>query len=128
MEGLLPLPRVSTTPRPLSIPVAGVDGGPQREGHTSLRDNAAHYRLHILPCVGVKHIAEWTRDDMRRLLRYLDAKIVAGEISWKTTRNVVRNGFGAPFPGSWHARTTEGIRRCGQPPTIAQPAICGLAF
>ena len=57
-------------------------------GQTSTRENASHYRIHIQPSLGPKHVRDWTRDDLRKLSRDLDAKIRAKELSWKSAWNV----------------------------------------
>jgi integrase len=56
-------------------------------GQTSTRDNLAHYRFHILPSIGPRHVRDWTREDLRKLSRDLDGKVRAREISWKTATN-----------------------------------------
>lgn len=68
------------------------------KGRTSTRDNDAHWRVHIEPVIGHKHIAAWTRDDLRALARALDekvqragssdAKVKRSAVSWKTAQNV----------------------------------------
>lgn len=57
-------------------------------GFTSTSDNEGHYREHIVPAIGAKHVRHWTTDDMRSLSRALDAKAQAGSISAKTAQNV----------------------------------------
>ncbi len=57
-------------------------------GYTSTRDNEAHYREHIVPALGPKHVRHWTRDDMRGLSLALDRKVQAKALSWKTALNV----------------------------------------
>ncbi len=57
-------------------------------GQTSTRENASHYRIHIQPSVGSKHVRDWTRDDLRKLSRDLDAKVATKELSWKSAWNV----------------------------------------
>jgi len=62
------------------------------------KDNDAHWRVHIEPVLGHKHIKDWTRDDMRALSRALDEKVQrAGSddpsvrrtaIDWKTAQNI----------------------------------------
>jgi len=46
------------------------------------------YNAHIAPVLGDKKPADWTREDCERLVRELDAKVVAGKLSWKTAANV----------------------------------------
>ena len=60
----------------------------QARGYSATGDNAAHYRLHIAPSIGDKHIRTWARDDLRKLSHDLDTKVQAREISWKTAANV----------------------------------------
>jgi len=50
-------------------------------GHTSIREPMAHYRMHIRPQLGAKHIREWTGDDMRELSAVLDRKVQASEVA-----------------------------------------------
>ncbi len=38
--------------------------------------------------MGPKHVGEWTRDDLRKLSRELDAKVQANDLSWKAAQNV----------------------------------------
>ena len=68
------------------------------KGRTSTRDNEAHWRVHIEPAIGGKHIRAWTRDDLRALSRALDEKVRRisstnpitrkSAMSWKTAQNV----------------------------------------
>lgn len=59
-----------------------------RRGLTAVRENESHWRMHIEPVLGVKHIKAWTPEDLRALVTSLDGKIEAGALSWKTARNV----------------------------------------
>jgi integrase len=45
------------------------------------------WKRHVQPVVGA-HVRHWTRDDFRRLSRALDDRVHAGELSWRTARNV----------------------------------------
>ncbi|MGD0679646.1 MAG: site-specific integrase [Polyangiaceae bacterium] len=54
----------------------------------STRENEAHYKHHIAPATGGKHVRDWTADDFRRLSRELDAKVQAGALKWKTAWNI----------------------------------------
>jgi integrase len=70
----------------------------QKKGQTSTRENDAHWRVHIEPVLGAKHIKAWTRDDLRALSRALDEKIERygsdepvvrkTGVSWKTAQNI----------------------------------------
>ncbi|MGC4088435.1 MAG: hypothetical protein QM756_11165 [Polyangiaceae bacterium] len=60
----------------------------KKRGYTSTPENASHYREHIEPAIGPKHVRDWTADDLRLLTRVLDAKVQACELSWKTAANV----------------------------------------
>ncbi len=57
-------------------------------GLTSARDSLAHWNTHLAATLGVKHPLHWTRDDFRQLSVQLDAKVQAGDMSWKTAVNV----------------------------------------
>ncbi len=60
-----------------------------REGRvSSLRDDRSRMRDHVLPTLGTLDAATFTRDDVERLRDALDAKIVAGELAWKTVGSV----------------------------------------
>ncbi len=54
----------------------------------SASENAGAYRNHIRALIGHKHVREWTAEDLRRLVAYLDDKISRGELKWKSTRNI----------------------------------------
>ena len=56
-------------------------------GLTSVRENDAHWRCHLAPTLASKHPKDWTAEDMREVVRTLDAKAKAGELSWKTAVN-----------------------------------------
>lgn len=56
-------------------------------GHTSTREDEAHYRKYVVPTIGPKHVRDWTPDDLRALSRDLDRRVQAVECSWKTARN-----------------------------------------
>jgi hypothetical protein len=79
------------------VPAAAVDDAvrwfeawmKERKGRlTSTADNEVHYRLHIKPVVGGKHVRDWTRGDLRAVAAYLDAKVAAGEILSKSAANI----------------------------------------
>jgi len=58
------------------------------KGLTSTRDNRGHWREHIKPALGPKHVRDWTAEDMRALVAALDGKVRAGAIEWKTAVHV----------------------------------------
>jgi integrase len=58
-----------------------------RRGLTSVRENDGHWRVHISPVLGDKPPRDWTAADLRELVRQLDAKVLAGELAWKTACN-----------------------------------------
>ena len=47
-----------------------------------------HLRKHILPLIWNRTMQDLTRADVERIVASLDAKVRAGEISWKTAMNV----------------------------------------
>lgn len=56
-----------------------------REGRVaSIRDDRSRMRDHVLPVLGSLDAAKFTRDDVEQLRDALDAKIVKGELAWKT--------------------------------------------
>ena len=57
------------------------------KGLTATRDNRTHYTFHIQPALP-KHVRDWNREDVRALVRSLDAKVQAGTIDWKYAKNV----------------------------------------
>ena len=57
-------------------------------GLTSVKDNEAHYRLHIRPVTMGKHVRDWSAEDMRAIVASLDGKIARDEISAKFASNV----------------------------------------
>lgn len=57
-------------------------------GQTSMRDKRAHWKHHLSPAMGGKHPKHWTEAMLRSLVRMLDEKQHAGEISPKTARNI----------------------------------------
>jgi hypothetical protein len=77
-----------------TAPVAGPAGAPvespgdkwftawetsrKAKGLTSTRDNRSHYEIHIRPALDGKHVRDWTPEDVRALVRSLDAKVQAG--------------------------------------------------
>lgn len=60
----------------------------KRRGYTSTPENESHYRQHIEPAIGPKHVRQWTADDLRLLTNVLDGKVQEATISWKMARNV----------------------------------------
>ncbi len=63
-------------------------GARRSRGHTSVREDDSHYRVHIKVVIGDKPIRDWTADDLRALSRNLDAKVASGAMSSKTATNV----------------------------------------
>ncbi len=58
-------------------------------GKTSTTTTAeSHHEHHIAPVLGDKHVALWSVDDLRKLVRALDAKVSSGELKWKSSVNV----------------------------------------
>jgi integrase len=57
------------------------------KGLTSTSDNRAHFYKHVYPSIGGKFLRDWTVDDVRGIVRVLDAKVQATEISWKYAKN-----------------------------------------
>ena len=57
-------------------------------GQTSSADKWSHYVHHIRPCLGSKHVRDWTAEDLRQLVGALDRRVMGGELAWKTARNV----------------------------------------
>ena len=51
-------------------------------------ENTSHYVEYIKPAIGPKHIRTWTKADLRKLVRDLDAKVQRGDIAWKTAINI----------------------------------------
>lgn len=60
-----------------------------RKGQTSSPiDVEGHYDHHVVPVLADKHVRAWTADDLRKVVRALDARVEAGELKWKTAVNV----------------------------------------
>lgn len=60
-----------------------------RDGRVhSIRDDRGRMRLHVLPTLGPLDARTFGRDDVERLRDDLDAKIVKGELAWKTAASV----------------------------------------
>ncbi len=60
-----------------------------REGRVnSIRDDRGRMRLHVAPILGPLDARKFTRDDVERVRDDLDAKIVRGELAWKTAASV----------------------------------------
>lgn len=92
-QGLGAAPRAGRVRRKLDAGSAGAwfdtwIADREAKGYTSTRDNVSHYREHIEPMLGEIHIRDWTPDDLRGLCRYLDTKVQAGGMAWKTATNV----------------------------------------
>jgi integrase len=54
----------------------------------SVDDDRARMRLHVLPTLGPLDARAFTRDDVERLRDELDAKILRGDLAWKTATSV----------------------------------------
>ena len=52
-----------------------------------MRENDAHWRVHLAPVLGWKHPRDWAAGDMREVVRTLDVKVRDGALSWKTAAN-----------------------------------------
>lgn len=59
-----------------------------RERRGLVRSVASNIDLYIAPATMKKHVRDWTSEDLRGLVRLLDTKVQAGEISWKTATNI----------------------------------------
>jgi len=60
----------------------------EREGRLSEDSSRGHFNNHVTPLLGHKHVQDWTAADLREVVRRLDAKVEAGEITGKTALNV----------------------------------------
>lgn len=60
----------------------------EARGLTSVGDDRGRFRVHVDPVIGALPMAAVTRDDVEAVVRSLDAKVRAGELSWKTANNV----------------------------------------
>lgn len=56
-------------------------------GLTSVRDDRGRFRRHVAPVIGGLAMTSVTRENLEELVRSLDAKVQAGELSWKTSQN-----------------------------------------
>ncbi len=59
-----------------------------RERRGIVRSVASNINGYIAPATHSKHVRDWTAEDLRVLVRLLDAKVQAAEISWKTATNI----------------------------------------
>ena len=62
----------------------------EKKGQTSTRENDAHWRVHIQPVFGPKHIKDSTRDDLRALKLLLDQEGFgekAVQTAWRDQKN-----------------------------------------
>lgn len=57
-------------------------------GLTSVKDDRSRFTQHIAPVLGQLAMTAVGRADIERLVRALDAKVQASELSWKTSQNV----------------------------------------
>ncbi|MGA2451637.1 MAG: hypothetical protein ABTD50_23520 [Polyangiaceae bacterium] len=72
-----------------------------REGRVnSIRDDRSLIRDHVLPVLGPLDVRTFTRDDVERLRDALDAKIVKGELAWKTVAFVWMEAIARKSSGS----------------------------
>jgi hypothetical protein len=59
----------------------------EARGLTSVRDDRGRFARHVAPVLGPLRMETVSRADVERLVRALDAKVQAGELSWKTSQN-----------------------------------------
>ena len=59
----------------------------ERRGLTTVRDDRGRLTTHVFPTLRDKPVAGIAREDMEDLVEALDAKVRAGELSWKTAWN-----------------------------------------
>jgi len=60
----------------------------REKGYSSVKDDEGRLKNHVFAEFGSRPIKRVTRKDIERLVEKLDAKALAGEISWKTAVNV----------------------------------------
>jgi integrase len=60
----------------------------EARGLTSVRDDRGRFVHHVAPVFGELLMSAVTRADVERLVRTLDAKVQAEQLSWKTAQNV----------------------------------------
>jgi integrase len=59
----------------------------EARGLTSVRDDRGRFARHVAPVLGRLAMTTVRREDIEQLVRTLDAKVQAGELSWKTAQN-----------------------------------------
>jgi integrase len=80
--------------RPKGPPIAGGEGAAWWDKYLAHRDALGlspvlhAFRPHIKPFFGDKHPRDWTPQLIEKFVGYLDGKIAAKEIAWKTASNV----------------------------------------
>jgi len=57
-------------------------------GHTTTRNDSGHWRMYLQPILGNGSPKSWKREQFRKISATLDAKIQAGDLSWKSARNI----------------------------------------
>jgi integrase len=57
-------------------------------GHTTTRNDSAHWRLYLQPILGNGSPKTWKREQFRKIAATLDAKIQTAGLSWKSARNI----------------------------------------
>jgi integrase len=60
----------------------------ERRGLTSVKDDRSRFANHVKTTLGALAMATVTREDLEALVRSLDAKVHAQELSWKSAQNV----------------------------------------
>lgn len=68
----------------------------ETRGHTSVKDDRGRLSKWVEPSLGKVPMRAITRTDLEKLVEVLDARVRAGELGWKTARNVwsvVRKAF-----------------------------------
>jgi hypothetical protein len=81
-----------------------------------VRDNKGHLNEHVLPVLGPLAMPAVTRKDVESLVAALDRKVLAGEVSAKTARNVWGT-CSKMFDDATHAKPAEGLRCLDRDPT-----------
>ncbi len=60
----------------------------ENRGLTSTRVSGSHWTVYLKDILGNRHAASWTRDDFRKLSKFLDEKVAARTCTWKTAANL----------------------------------------
>jgi integrase len=82
----------------------------------SVGDNASHMEHHVLPVLGPLVMAKVTRADVERVVSALDAKVLAGDFSAKTAKNVWGT-CSKLFDDATNAKPATGLRCLATDPT-----------